>query len=57
MKETKDLKAKVSELKDGLELIQRMSEKVEKLKTKLDDLKGKSPGNLGLPDRSRLYSK
>ena len=30
MKETKDLKAEVSELKDGLELIQRMSEKSRK---------------------------
>ena len=30
MKETKDLKAEVSELKDDLELIQRMSEKSRK---------------------------
>ena len=42
MKEIKDLKAEVSDLKDSLEFTENVIEKkVEKLKTELDDLQGK----------------
>ena len=42
MKEIKDLKAEVSDLKDSLEFTENVIEKkVEKLETELDDLEGK----------------
>ena len=41
MKEIKDLKAEVSDLKDSLEFTENVIKKVEKLETELDDLEGK----------------